>query len=169
MSVVGVSNVSAQQEGDIPVDVTVGTAPGAGLTWTAVETSPFPDVAYSFADQTVVGTTAITVTDSRGTGAGWTQTLSGTDFVGTNTGDMFPIENLVIIQGAVTVLTGDPTPLPVAASITVTESPQQVFVAPPGSGSGRYGVSATSTLLIPGNTQVDTYTSILHISLTSAP
>jgi hypothetical protein len=169
MSVVGVSNVSAQQEGNIPVDVVVGSAPGAGLSWTAAETSAFPDVPYSFEAQRVTGTMAVTVTDSRGTEAGWVATIASSDFVGAATGRTIPIGNLSLAAGPVQVITGQAAPLPVANSIVMSESPRTVFSAAPGSGSGRYGVSYTATLLIPGNTQVDTYATTLHVSLTAAP
>lgn len=169
LSLAFVSPAFAQQEGDIPVDVIVGTAPGAGLSWTAAETSPFQDVAYSFQDQTVTSTMAIAITDTRGTSAGWTTTVRGTNFVGAATGGIIPIGNLAIAAGPVQVITGQAAPLPVANSVTMSTTSQTIISAAPDSGSGRYGVTYTATLLIPGNTQVDTYASTITVGLTAAP
>jgi hypothetical protein len=161
--------VIAQQSGQVPIDVEVGVAPEAALSWQVVETAPFGAVPSRFEAQTTSGAISATVADTRGTEAGWVLSVSGTDFVGDNTGRSFSIENLSITPGPVQVVAGDSDPLPTVTSLTMTSSPQVLMSAAPGTGAGRYSTLITGTLMIPGNTLVDTYTSILTVDLAAAP
>jgi hypothetical protein len=166
----GVSTTAlAQQTGDVPIDVQVGAAPDAGLTWQASQTAEFPSVPSSFEAQTSTGAIAATVSDTRGTEAGWTLSVSGTDFVGQTTGRTIPIGNLTLTPGAVQVVAGDANPLPTVNTLTMSTAPQVLMVAAADTGAGRYTSVINGTITIPGNTLVDTYASTITVDLAAAP
>jgi hypothetical protein len=161
----------AQQTGEVPIDVQVGTAPDATLAYSMVMTSEFPAVPFSLDAQQSTGAIAVTVTDTRGTAQGWSLSVSATDFFPASTSNpmTIPIENLTAAPGPVSVVTGQPSPLPTANTFVMSESPQVLFTAAPGSGNGRYATVINGSLVIPGATRVDTYTSTITVSLISAP
>ena len=143
-------------------------SPTAAFSWTIAESIPFKDLQYSFDPQTTTG--AITVTDDRGTKAGWALYVSGTDFVGASTKDVIPIGNLALAEGSVQVLQGQTSPMPTTSSLAaVTGSPQLVMSAATGAGAGRYSVQFTGTLQVPAGQRVDTYSSTLTVNQTTAP
>jgi hypothetical protein len=152
-----------------PIDVEVGSAPDAGLTWNIQQTTEFENVPFSLEQQETTGAITATVTDTRGTRVGWALSISGTDFVGATTDDTFSISNLRLTPGAVQVVSGQRDPLPVANGFALSGTPQRLFVAANGSGNGRYSMIVAGTLTIPGATVVDTYGATLTVSLDAAP
>jgi hypothetical protein len=172
LALVGMTSAVAQdtgQTGQVPVDVEVGAAPGAGLRWTITINSEFPPVPSSFEAQTTSGSMTLTVEDTRGTEAGWVLTVSATDFIGQNSGRTFPAGNLVVSPGAVNVVAGDASPLPIVNGLTMSGTAQTLISAAASSGAGRYSVILTGTVTVPGNTLVDTYVSTITVDLATAP
>ncbi len=154
----------------VPVDIEVGTAPGAGLSWSVAETSAAPPVAYSFESQSTTGAMTATVTDSRGTEQGWQVSVSAPDFAGVaNPAYTIPIANFVLQPTTVNVVAGQAIPLPVANRLIMSATPQLLMSAARNSGAGRYSVLMTGVFTIPGGTPVDTYATTLTVALVSAP
>lgn len=169
----GLTGVAAQlgpNPTEIPVDVVVGSPAGAGITWTVTLTSPWDDVVSNLSeDQDTTGAFAITITDNRFTQQGWEFSISADDFLGEDTGRRLGIENFFVNSGEVVALSANAGAMPVASDFTMTEIPQRLIYAAPGTGSGRYQLSVAGTVTIPANTVADTYQTTIEISLDAAP
>lgn len=153
-------------------DVDIQVTSTGVLSVAVAETEPFDDMSYSFSDQHSVGQLTVTVTDMRGTAAGWTFNLrAGGDFVGANTTDSIPVSGLGLGFMEVTRLAGNTNLLGVTGhSIThVSTVGQKVASAVVGEGNGEYAILFSGDLLVPGDTLVDTYTTTLTVEVPSAP
>lgn len=161
----------AQEIDTIDINIEIGEATGGGtLSFNVAQTTPFPAVAFSLTDRSVNGGMTWSVEDTRGRSLGWQLTVSADDFDSQETDDIIPVENMSVDAGPVNVIAGSASPLPVANDlIPVTEASQPFFSAPVGSGNGRYSFTTTTTVVIPGGTDVGTYTSTVTATLVSAP
>ncbi len=170
LSFVAVSPVGAQDSPNVPVDVQVNGATGAGLTLTAAQSGAFNPVTYSFTDQTVTGAITVTLLDNRGTNAGWSINIEAPDFVGTGSNAVpIPVTGLSLTPGTVSVTAGQVSPLPTASTVAMRTTSQRLMTAALNSGAGQYTVIFAASLLIPGNTPVDNYTTTLALSAAAAP
>lgn len=153
------------------VDIVVTSA--GVLSVTVTETETFDDIAYSFDDQKVEGDLTVQVTDQRGTAAGWTFNLRGSDFTGSRSGpgDSFPISGLSLVHTSTTPLAGNPSTKGIAGYDipSVNATGNQIVSASTGFGNGQYDVLFDGTLVVPGDTLVDSYTATIVVEVPSAP
>jgi len=122
------------------------------------------------ASQTSTASTTLSAQDDRGTGAGWSITLSATDFVSDSIADpsggsgnvtvKIPITAVSFTVGSVSSSMGqaiDPTYGPKATtSGTLSTSAQRLLNASPGYGMGAYTATADFMLTLPKTTTVNT-------------
>jgi hypothetical protein len=169
---VGLSDRAAASTSDAEaVDIVVSST---GVLSVAVnETDPFDDIHYSLLDQTVEGARSITITDERGTAEGWTFNIRATNFAGSNTGsgDSFPVGGLSLTHSSTTWVSGNTnlsniTGFDIPAMSTASQMVAQALL---GSGNGQYILGYPGELTIPGDTLVDTYTSIVTVEAAAAP
>ena len=126
-------------------------------------------------DQNVTYTVPLTLIDARGTGAGWNVTLTSTTFT---TG----VKSLATTASSITGITATcngggtctaPTnaisyPLTVPAAATAPAA-VKIFNAASATGLGRFTVTPTVSVTIPGNSFSGTYTSTLTVAAVSGP
>ncbi len=153
-------------------DVDIIVTSNGVLSVIVAESEPFDDVNYSFTTTHSIGQLTVTVTDLRGTAAGWTFNLRANgDFEGANTNDSIPIGGLGLGFNHLAWVAGNTSTLFIAASNIshVSTSGQQIVDAPIGYGNGQYDIVYNGDLLVPGDTLVDTYTTTLTVESAAAP
>jgi hypothetical protein len=161
---------NAAGTGCVPVSLMTGT-----LTASAVDLV-LPSIEYSNDDQTSAGQITLVVADTRGTGAGWSVTVSTSTFaysgVAPNQVDI-PAANLSLTSaGSPVYVTGQPigTGGPVGTSASgPLDVTRTLIVASPGWGSGSYTQPLDVELTIPGGSAAGTYTAELTITTSAAP
>jgi hypothetical protein len=126
-------------------------------------------------DQTVSYTLPLTMTDARGSGAGWNLTITSTTF---NTGSHTLATTASSIASvtsscAVGVTCTDPTnsisyPLTVPAAATAPTA-VKFFNAAVNTGMGQFTITPSINVTIPGNSYAGSYTSTLTIAAVSGP
>lgn len=152
------------------VEVRVSAPEGGALRWTIAGSEQFTAVTGSLdAEGSSHGGLLLSVEDTRFTRAGWSLSISATDFTGQETGDTIGVGNFLIAPGTVDVLAGDSGLDPVPGSFALSTDGQVLLAAPLGSGSGRYALPLSGTVTIPANTAADTYVSTITVDETSAP
>jgi hypothetical protein len=152
------------------VDIVV-TSTGV-LSVEVAETEAFDDVTYSFDDKHSVGELTVTVTDLRGSAAGWKFNLRANgDFDGAHTNDTIPVNGLGLAFNYEQRVAGNPDLTGVTGTtiLHVSTSGQQIANATTGFGNGEYDIVFAGDLLVPGDTLVDTYTTTLTVEAASAP
>jgi hypothetical protein len=144
----------------------------------SVTDADFGILQYMLIDQYPEGYLDITVTDTRGTGAGWNVSLDATDFTGgtstpieiTNNLNLSPGEQIPVQSPA-----GDPAPLggltayPATPVQETTVSSTKVWSAAIDSGEGEYTLRMEGNLRVPAGTLIGVYTSDVAVTLNSAP
>jgi hypothetical protein len=158
---------------DADATVSITEQAGAALSVSISNTS-FGSIQYSFADSAPLpGTLNLSASDTRGTASGWNVSLKATDFDGATTSDSIPVGQLSLAAGSVTTTSGNNnTTSPnqgVFALATVQTGDQKVWNAQAGFGDGQYTLAVPGSLVVPGGTLVDTYTSLVTVSITSGP
>jgi hypothetical protein len=127
-------------------------------------------------DQTASWSVPFNVTDARGTGAGWNLTITSTTFTDGN-GDTLPTSASQIGSVAAVCVNGgtcsSPTnavsyPIAVPAGTTAPAA-VKFFNAATSTGMGRFTVTPTVNVSIPGNSFAGTYTSTVTIAAVSGP
>ena len=127
-------------------------------------------------DQTTTYSLGLTVTDARGSGAGWNLTITSTTFT---TGAHSLSTTASNINAAPTVVcTGGSTctnptngityPLGVPAAATAP-TPVKLFNAAANTGMGNFTITPTITVSIPANTFSGSYTSTVSVAIVSGP
>jgi len=133
----------------------------------------FDSKRYSFDDQTSSGSLTVTVTDLRGTAAGWKVNLSAKNFTtGGTSAKTFGIGNLKLTPGAVASETNSfsrPSEIEVGAGFQVAGAETQILRAPAGEGDGEFSSVLAGSLNVPGGTLVGDYTSEVKVSIDAAP
>lgn len=114
--------------------------------------------------QTATGTapSAWTVTDSRGTGAAWTVSVSATDFTsaaGTveTTARTITAGHLTITPGAITPGTGSDPATNISANALAVSTSSQALISAAGPDKGSYTLTPTFSLAIPANAYRSNY------------
>jgi hypothetical protein len=149
--------------------VNITTQPGAGLTASITGTS-FGSIPYSFSNSAPLsGSLTLTALDTRGTAAGWNIVLSATDFDGAATTDFIPVGQLALTPGAITTIAGPSTGQTTFPLAPVSTSAAKIWNAASGSGDGSYSLAVPASLVVPGGTLVDSYTSVVTVAITSGP
>jgi hypothetical protein len=154
----------------LPVDVVTGVliASAADLV--------LPPVEYSNNAQVNAGQITLNVADTRGTGAGWSVTVSAGAFEYSGvvpTQPDIPAANLTLTSaGAPVYISGQPIgaggPSATSASGTL-DVPRTVIAASPGWGSGGYTQPLDVQFTVPGGSAAGTYTAELTITTSTAP
>jgi hypothetical protein len=114
------------------------------------------------ANQISTASNAITVRDSRGSGAGWSVSVSSTDFVSASQPDpttsgtytvKIPASAVSVIVGTpITALSGqavNPTHGPLGFNGTLSSTPLKLIQAAPGYGMGEYTAGVSYSLAVP--------------------
>lgn len=168
----------------------LATAPGAGATSASetvsagslgfINSTPanitFPATTLNGTDQTPTQTQAFDVSDSRGTGAGWSITATSTTFnngsatlaTGSTTIQSSPAESCDsgVTCTLATTNVSYPYTLPAGASAPTAT---KMYNATANTGMAAQTITPTWSLNIPANTAVGTYTSTWTFTLGSAP
>ena len=151
---------------------------GGSLTLTGVTNVSAPPVTLNGDDQTTTYSMALTVNDARGSGAGWNLSITSTAFT---TGSQSLSNTASTIQAAPAVACSGvgghctspddgaityPVGVPAGASAPTAV---KFFDARANTGLGKFTITPTVTIAIPGNTYVGTYTSTVTIALNTGP
>jgi hypothetical protein len=145
---------------------------GGALSITNPLAANFTPVTLNGSDQdTSAALDAFSVTDARGTGAGWHITAQASQFSNAGAtrslaaGSLEMSEPTVAADG-----TTSPDPGVEAGPYTVDNGPVSIASAALNEGMGVYDFSATTlTLALPADTYADTYLSTVTISAVTAP
>ena len=126
-------------------------------------------------DQTVNYTLPLTMNDLRGTGAGWNLTMTSTAFsngsqtLATNASSIASATSSCTAGGTCTNPTNSISyPLTIPAAATAPAA-VKVFNAAANTGMGRFTITPSINVSIPGNSYAGSYTSTLTIAAVSGP
>jgi WxL domain surface cell wall-binding len=158
---------------------TATVAVNAGsLTLTGVTNVSAAPVTLTGDDQTTTYSMGLTVSDARGSGAGWNLSITSTAFT---TGTQSLSSTASSINASPTVACSSAGghctspddsaityPLGVPAGATAPPA-VKFFDAKASTGLGKFAITPTVTLSIPGNTYAGTYTSTVTIALSIGP
>jgi len=146
----------------------------------SLTTSNLAQFNYALGDATrPTGTLPITVNDTRGTGAGWTVTLTMTQFTGENSSSHTLSKTGTASVTAIGLTCAQETTctLPESSGCSISSSAlpitmdgttsTQLCNSEANAGMGEIVLNPTITLAIPGYAFVDTYTSAITVTVTS--
>ena len=126
-------------------------------------------------DQTVSYSLPLTMNDFRGSGAGWNLTMTSTTFnngtqtLATSASSIASVASACTAGGSCTNPTNAVTyPLTVPAAATAPTA-VKVFNAAANTGMGRFTVTPSINVAIPGNAYAGSYTSTLTIAAVTGP
>lgn len=165
--------VSAAVAGTITATATVT---GAGsLSLASGSTASISDT-LDGSDQTVGYTVPLTLIDARGSGAGWNLTLTSTTFtngssqtLSTSASSVASVAMSCNTGGTCTNATNSVTyPITVPAAATAPAA-VKVFDSAANTGMGRFTITPTIDVAIPGNSYSGSYTSTLTVAAVSGP
>lgn len=153
-----------------------GTVSGSTLSLTTVAAPSF-SANLDLGDTTPTYTVPLTAQDTRGTGAGWNLTVTSTQFT---TGGLTP-QTLATNASSLTGVSSacatgtctNPTnaityPVAVPAA-AVPPAAVKFFNAAANSGMGKFTITPTVGVFVPGSTFAGTYTSTLTLSVVTGP
>jgi putative surface cell wall-binding protein len=165
--------VSAAVAGTITATATVS---GAGSLALSNGTTATLSDTLDGTDQTVSYTVPLTLTDARGSGAGWNLTLTSTTFtdgashtLSTSASTIASVAMACVAGGSRTNATNAiayPVTIPAAATAPAAV---KVFNSAANSGLGRFTITPTVNVAIPGNSYAGSYTSTLTVAAVSGP
>jgi hypothetical protein len=165
--------VSAAVAGTITATATVTGAGSLALSNGA--TASISDT-LDGTDQTVSYTVPLTLTDARGSGAGWNLTLTSTTFtdgashtLATSASTIASVAMVCVAGGSCTNPTNSITyPVTIPAAATAPAA-VKVFSSAANSGLGRFTITPTVNVAIPGNSYAGSYSSTLTVAAVSGP
>jgi hypothetical protein len=152
------------------------TVSGAGsLSLTNGSTATLTDT-LDGSDQTVNYTLPLTLTDARGTGAGWNLTITSTTFndgathtLATGASSIASVATTCVAGGTCTSSTNAISyPITVPAATTAPAA-VKLFNSAANTGMGRFTVTPTIAVSIPGNAYAGTYSSTVTVAAVSGP
>ena len=147
------------------------------LNFNSISGIQFPTIQLNGLDQSVNASNVLDLTDATGSGAGWTISLTSTEFTDSS-GYSLPPEATDITTTSPTGC--DPgsacsnatntlsTPIMVPAGTDIP-SASPIFSAAPGSGAGSMSTTVNEQLSIPGGAQAGAYSSTWVYTLSSGP
>ena len=158
--------------GTITASATVTGAGALGLSHTA--TATVPGVTLDGTDKSASYTIPLSITDARGTGAGWNGTITSTAF---NNGTQSLATTASSITGVASACAGTTCTAPTNAityGLTVpaaATAPAAVkfFNAAANTGMGLFTITPTISVSVPGNAYSGTYTSTVTVAVASGP
>ena len=173
MTIGGSTMAAFADSGTAKVAVNAGSLTLAGVT--NVSAAP---VTLTGDDQTTTYSMGLTVSDARGSGAGWNLSITSTAFTTgpqslSNTASSINVTPAVACSSA-----GGHCTSPDDSAITYPVGVPAGAIAPPAvklfdakanTGLGKFAITPTITLSIPGNTYAGTYTSTVTIALNIGP
>ena len=152
---------------------------GAGSLSETANNVALSGVTLDGTDQTstsAFGDNSWSITDARGSGAGWNVTIASTDFDdgGSNTIDISAADSLFKIQltaDHITVTAGSAAPTSSVTSLTsIADSTLKILsAADDGTGMGSYAYQPNFELGVPAETYIGSYTATLTLSATTGP
>ena len=109
----------------------------------------------------------IEVTDNRGTGSGWSVTLTVSDFTCCNNSFTIPVNNLTIVPGSVQTIMGSATGVVSGNSYTFRSADDiaTILTANSNAGMGIYRINPDMTLVIPTNAFAGEYSATLTLTI----
>jgi hypothetical protein len=127
-------------------------------------------------DQTVAYTLPLTLTDARGTGAGWNLTVTSTTFndgathtLATTASSIASVAMVCVAGGTCTNATNAITyPVTMPAGATAPAA-IKLFNSAATTGLGRFTITPTINVAIPGNSYAGTYSSTITVAAVSGP
>lgn len=126
-------------------------------------------------DQSVNYTVPLTMTDARGTGTGWNLTVTSTTFntgtrtLATTASTVASVSSACVAGGTCTNPTNAITyPVTVPAAATAPTA-VKIFNAAANTGMGRFTVTPSINVAIPGNAYAGAYSSTLTVAAVSGP
>ncbi len=153
------------------------TVSGGSLSLTTTATPSF-GVTLDGTDQTGTYTVPSTVTDSRGTGAGWNLTLTSTQFstggstpstLSTGASSLTSVTNACVPGTTCTAPTNSVTyPVAVPAGTTAPTA-VKYFNAATSTGKGKFNNTPSVNVSVPANSDAGTYSSTLTLAAVSGP
>jgi len=154
---------------------TTATVTGTGsVSLAAGATASFSDT-LDGTDQTVTYQIPLTVIDARGTGGGWNMTVTSTQF---NTGSHTLSTSASSITSIASACNAGSTCTNPTNAVTVPIAVQAAVSAPAAvkffnsaanTGLGRFDITPTINVAIPGNAYAGTYTSTVTIAAATGP
>jgi hypothetical protein len=160
--------------GNITATATVSGAGALGLSHGG--TATVGPVTIDGTDQTVNYTVPLSITDARGSGAGWNATVTSTSFndgsghnLGTTASSVSGVSSACVAGGSCTAPTNAISyPLTVPAGATAPAA-VKLFNAATSTGMGRFTVTPTIGVSVPGNAFAGTYSSTVTVAAVSGP
>jgi WxL domain surface cell wall-binding len=165
---------AAALAGTITASANVTGAGSLGLSHGT--TASVPSITLDGTDQTASYTLPLSITDARGTGSGWNATITSTTFsdgsghsLTTSASSVASVSSACVSGGTCT----NPTnaisyPLTVPAGTTAPAA-VKLFNAAANTGMGRFTVTPTINVSVPGNSFAGTYNSTVTVAVTSGP
>jgi len=153
-----------------------GTITGGSLSEVTTAAPSF-SVTLNGSDQTPTYTLPMTVTDARGTGAGWNVTITSTQFstgaggntLATNASSVQSVSSTCVSGSTCTNPTNTVTyPLTLPAG-TTPPTAVKLFNSATNTGMGKFTVTPTVGVFVPANTFAGTYTSTVTLAVVSGP
>ena len=160
--------------GTITASASVTGAGSLGLSHGA--TASVSAVTLDGTDQSQSYTVPLSITDARGSGAGWNATITSTTFtdasshtLGTTASSLTGVSSSCVAGGSCTNPTNAVTyPLTVPAGATAPAA-VKFFNAAANTGMGRFTVTPTISVTVPGNAYAGTYSSTVTVAVASGP
>ncbi len=172
VAVAALATAAIALAGNITATATVNGAGALGLSNGGTAAGP---VTLDGTDQTVNYTLPLSITDARGSGAGWNATITSTTFddgshtLSTSASSVSGVTSSCVAGGSCTAPTNSITyPLTVPAGATAPAA-VKLFNAAANTGMGRFTVTPTIGVTIPGNAYAGTYTSTVTVAAVSGP
>lgn len=171
---VALATAAVALAGNITATATVSGAGALSLTHGGSAT--VGPVTLDGSDQTVNYTLPLTIVDARGSGAGWNATITSTTFndgsghtLATSASSVSGVTSSCNAGGSCTAPTNSISyPLTVPAGATAPAA-VKVFNAAANTGMGRFTVTPTIGVTVPGNAYAGTYSSTVTVAAVSGP
>lgn len=165
---------TAALAGNITATATVNGAGSLGLSHGT--TASIGPVTIDGSDQSVVYTLPLSITDARGNGAGWNATVTSTSFsdgaghtLATSASSITGVTVACVAGGSCTNPTNAVTyGLSVPAGATAPTA-VKMFNAAANTGMGRFTVTPSVSVAVPGNVFAGTYNSTVTVAVASGP
>jgi len=165
---------AAALAGTITASASVTGAGSLGLSHNASAT--VSAVTIDGTDQSATWSIPLSITDARGNGSGWNATITSTSFndgaghsLATTASSMTGVTSSCVAGGTCTNPTNSETyPLTVPAAATAPTA-VKFFDAAANTGMGRFTVTPSISVSVPGNVYAGTYSSTVTVAVASGP